>query len=202
MILDPAGMSVRERYFLLIGSIVPRPIAFVSTVNAAGAPNVAPMSFFNGVSSTPPVVSVSLASRRGTKKDTLRNIEETGEFVVNIVDEAIVERVNLASGDYPPEVSEFDVTGLTPEPSRIVRPPRVAESPISLECKLVQAVPVGVDPHRTVLVLGEVLLFHVREGLLLENNHVDAEALRAVGKMGGPGYCRTRDRFSLERPKV
>lgn len=202
MIVDPAKLSVRERYYLLIGSIVPRPIAFVSTIGANGGTNVAPMSFFNGVSSTPPVVSVSIASRRGAKKDTLRNIEETREFVVNIVDEPLAEKMNLTSGDYSPEVSEFDAAGLTPVPSDLVRPPRVGESPISFECRLHTAVPVGEDPYRTVLVLGEVLRFHVRDDLLLDQHHVDPEKLRAIGKMGGAGYCRTRDRFSMERPRI
>ncbi|MFH1679652.1 MAG: flavin reductase family protein [Candidatus Eisenbacteria bacterium] len=202
MILDPAKLSARERYFLMIGAIVPRPIAFVSTVSAGGAANVAPMSFFNGVSSTPPIVSVSLAARRGEKKDTLRNIEETGEFVVNAVDEALAEKMNLASGDYPPEVSEFDAAGLAPVPSEIVRAPRVSESPISFECRLVRTVEIGEHPHRTALVLGEVLCIHARDSLLLDEKHVDPEQLRAIGKMGGHLYCRTRDRFEMKRPKV
>ncbi len=202
MILDPAQMSVRERYFLMIGAIVPRPIAFVSTASAAGVPNVAPMSFFNGVSSTPPIVSVSLASRRGEKKDTLRNIEETGEFVVNVVDEALAEKMNLASGDYPPEGNEFDIAGLAAVPSDLVRPPRVGESPIALECRLVRTIDVGEPPHRTALVLGEIVRIHARDDLVLKDFHVDPEKLRAIGKMGGPLYCRTRDRFAMERPKV
>lgn len=202
MILDPAQMSVRERYFLMIGAIVPRPIAFVSTVNRAGVPNAAPMSFFNGVSSTPPIVSVSLASRRGEKKDTLRNIEETGEFVVNVVDEALAEKMNLASGDYPPEVSEFDRAGLAAVPSDLVLPPRVAESPIAFECRLVRTIEIGAPPHRTALVLGEIVRIHARDDLVLEDRHVDPERLRAIGKMGGHLYCRTRDRFAMERPKV
>jgi len=200
-IFDPNEMSQKELYFLMIGCIVPRPIAFVSTVSEAGMTNLAPMSFYNGVSASPPVLSVSIASRRGEVKDTLRNIEETGEFVVNAVDEALAERANLASGDYPPETSEFDITGLTPVASDLVRPPRVAESPVQMECRLRTAIPIGEAPARTVLVLGDVLRFHVRNDLPFEGGHVDAAKLAAVGKMGGFEWCRTGDRFSLKRPR-
>src|SRR5262245_26819747 len=129
MILDPAKSSVREVYLMLISSVVPRPIAFVSTRSAAGVTNLAPFSYFNGVSSKPPIVSVSIGYRRWrgaiVKKDTLRNIEETGEFVVNVATEALLAQVNQSSAEYPPDVSEISEVGLTPLPSDLVKPPRI-----------------------------------------------------------------------------
>ncbi|MFH1277705.1 MAG: flavin reductase family protein [Candidatus Eisenbacteria bacterium] len=202
MILEPDKMTPKDLYFLMVGSIVPRPIAFVSTISAGGAPNLAPMSFFNGVSASPPVVSVSVTRRRGAKKDTVRNALETAEFVVNVVDESIAVAMNRTSGDYPPEVNEFEVSGLTAIPSDLVAPPRVAESPIHFECRLLRAVDVGEEPSVTTLLLGQVVRFHVRDGYLKEDGHIDPDKFHAVGKMGGPLYCRTRDRFAMERPKV
>ncbi|MBN1826199.1 MAG: flavin reductase family protein [Candidatus Eisenbacteria bacterium] len=183
----------------MTGCIVPRPIGFLSTVDAGGARNLAPFSFFSGVSATPPTVAVSIASRPGGPKDTLRNIEETGAFVVNTVDEAIAEAMNLASGDFPPEVDEFEAAGLTPVPSERVQPPGVAEAPIRMECRLDRVIRAG-DPRIPVgIVLGVILLFHVRDDLW-RRGAVDQERLRAIGRMGGAGYCRTRDLFFMDRP--
>lgn len=201
MILEPEKMTAKDLYFLMVGSIVPRPIAFVSTIGGEGVPNLAPMSFFNGVCASPPVVSVSVARRRGEVKDTVRNAIETGEFVVNVVDESLAEAMNRTSGDYPPEVDEFEVAGLTKIPSDLVKPPRVKESPIHFECRLIRTVDVGDEPAVTTLLLGEVVRFHVRDGYLMAEGHVDPEKFLAVGKMGGTLYCRTRDRFAMERPK-
>ncbi|NNE09090.1 MAG: flavin reductase family protein [Gemmatimonadetes bacterium] len=200
--LDPGSLSHRERYFLLIGSIVPRPIAFVSTVSSRGKTNVAPFSYFNGVSSSPPLLSVAIGSRAGKPKDSWRNIEETGEFVVNVVPEEIFEKMVAASADFPPEISEFDETGLTPVPSERITPPRVAESPIQLECVLHELVKLGDSESPTALVIGEVVLAHVRDGLYLEQGHIDPEKLRAIGRMGRQDYVRTRDRFERKRPRT
>ncbi len=199
--LDPGSLSHRERYFLLIGSIVPRPIAFVSTVSGNGTTNVAPFSYFNGISSTPPLLSVAIGSRDGNPKDSWRNIEETGEFVVNIVHEGIFEKMVAASADFPPDISEFDETGLTPVPSERVTPPRVKESPIQLECVLHKLVKLGDPATPTALVIGEIVLAHVRNELYLEHGHIDPEGLRAIGRMGRQDYVRTRDRFERKRPR-
>ena len=200
MIIDPASTDPLNCYKLLIGSIVPRPIGFVSTVSAAGVRNLAPFSFFNGVSAEPPVVCFS-ATFREPRKDTLLNIQATREFVVNIVSEEIAEKMNRCSGEYPPEVDEFELSGLTPAPSHLIRPPRVAESRVNMECKLVQIVEVSTRPLGGSLILGEVVRFHVDDAIF-ENFRIDPEKLRAIGRMGGTAYTRTRDRFEMIRPKA
>jgi len=201
MFVEPEKLSPRDRYFLMIGCIAPRPIAFVSSLSGDGVRNLAPFSYFSGVSSTPPVLSVAIAARRGKPKDTLSNIRETGEFVVNVVPEALAEPMNLASGDYPPGVDEFAVAGLTPAPSDLVSPPRVRESPIQMECRLLRVVDVGEPPNTTGLVLGEILRFHLEEGLY-RDGHIDPDKLPVIGRMGRQDYCRTADRFSMKRPKI
>jgi flavin reductase (DIM6/NTAB) family NADH-FMN oxidoreductase RutF len=203
VIVDPASAPPNAVYKLMIGSIVPRPIAFVSTVSTEGRRNLAPFSFFNGVSGDPPVVCFS-ATFREPRKDTYLNIQATREFVVNIVSEEIAEQMNLCSGDYPHGTDEFEISGLTPVASDVVSAPRVAESKVSMECRLMQIVEVGGGLHRgggASLILGEVVRFHVEDGLA-ENFRVDAEKLHAIGRMGGNEYTRTRDRFEMIRPKV
>lgn len=201
MIIDPQTLTHQDRYKLLNGSVVPRPIAFVSSMNAKGELNLAPFSFFNVVGSSPMSVVFSVMRRgpEALKKDTLVNIEETGEYVVNIVNEAIVERMNVTSADFPHGVNEFAEAGLTPTPSEVVRPPRVAESPINMECKLIQTVEVGSGPGGGTLVIGEVLRFHVWDDLY-EAGRIDPDKLGAVGRMAGASYTRTKDRFDLIRP--
>ncbi len=203
MIVDPAVSSIHEIERLLVGVILPRPIAFVSTISADGILNLAPFSFFTAVCPKPPVICFcnSIRSRDGSKKDTLRNVEATGEFVVNIVSEDIATQMVACSGDYPPDVSEFDVSGLTPIPSDLVKPPRVKESRVQMECRLLQVVTVSNEPGGGSLVMGQVLRFHVDDGIV-ENGIVDPDKLRAIGRMGGITYVRTTDRFSLARPKI
>lgn len=200
MTIDPGTTPSISIYKLMIGSIVPRPIAFVSTLSASGIRNLAPFSFFNGVCADPPVVCFAV-SARNPDKDTLVNIRAAGEFVVNFVSEEIAEAMNLTAGEYPPEVDEFEVSGLTPEPSDLVHPPRVRESRVSMECKLQQIVNVSDRPLGASLVLGEVVRFHV-DDRLFEDFRIDPEELRAVGRMGGNFYTRTRDRFEMIRPRV
>jgi flavin reductase (DIM6/NTAB) family NADH-FMN oxidoreductase RutF len=202
MIIDPCNQEPRSIYKLMIGSIVPRPIAFVSSVSPDGIRNLAPFSFFTGVSANPPVICFCpmVRSSDGKKKDTLHNIEATGEFVVNVVSEDIVRQMNMCSGEYPPEVDEFALSRLTPVDSDLVKPPRVGEARISMECKLRQIVPVSDAPLGASIVLGEILRFHVQDALF-DNFKIDPDRLRAVGRMGGPAYTRTKDRFNLERPK-
>jgi flavin reductase (DIM6/NTAB) family NADH-FMN oxidoreductase RutF len=198
--IDPKSAPPLAIYKLMIGSIVPRPIAFVSTLSVSGVRNLAPFSFFNGVSGDPPVICFSVTGRT-PHKDTLANIQETGEFVVNIVSEEIAEQLNLCAGEYPPEVDEFELSGLTAAPSALIRPPRVLESRVSMECTLHQIVEVGTLPRGASLVLGEVLRFHV-EDAIVDNFRIDPEGLRAIGRMGGNTYARTRERFDMIRPQA
>ncbi len=200
--LDPAQIAPSDIYKLMIGMIVPRPIAFVSTVDAAGVRNLAPFSYFTACSSNPPVVCFCASVRSGPRpyKDTLLNIEATGEFVVNIVSEEIAEQMNLTSADVAPDVDEFKISGLTPLASDLVKPPRVAESKVQMECRLHRIVRVSDQPGGGILVLGEVLRFHVLEALI-DGYKIDPDRLNAIGRMGGPSYVRTRDRFDIQRPK-
>lgn len=201
-VFDPEKLPVGDIYKLMIGVIVPRPIAFVSTVDAAGVRNLAPFSYFTACGSNPPVVCFSSAVRLGPNpfKDTLRNIEETGEFVVNIVSEEIAEQMNKTAAEVPPEVDEFALSGLTPLASDLVKPFRVAESKVQMECRLHQMIRVSDKPGGGILILGQVVLFHVLDSLL-DGYKVDAGKLNAIGRMGGPTYVRTQDRFDLDRPK-
>ena len=203
---DPAECQQRQIYKLMTGIIVPRPIALVSTVDADGNANLAPFSFFAGVGSAPPTVlfcpalRVNGTDRAGLRKDTLRNVEQTREFVINVVNEAISEQANAASSEVGPDVDEFELTALTPLESEVVRPPRVAESPAQMECRLIQVIYTGDKPASGVVVLGEVVRFHVREDLV-EDFRVDPAGLDAVGRMAGNAWVRTRDRIELIRPK-
>jgi flavin reductase (DIM6/NTAB) family NADH-FMN oxidoreductase RutF len=203
MIIDPGSAALSDVYRLMIGAIVPRPIAFVSTRSPAGILNLPPFSFFTAVSANPPVICFSpmIRGMDGGRKDTLANIELTREFVVNVVSEEFIQQVNICSTEFPPEVDEFEASGLTPIPSDVVTPPRVKESRINMECRLVQVVHVSSKPLGGSLVLGEVVRFHVDDAVL-ENGLVDPNKLRPVGRMGGPAYTRTTDRFNLDRPKA
>ncbi|HTZ57627.1 MAG TPA: flavin reductase family protein [Acidobacteriaceae bacterium] len=198
---DPGTTSTGDIYKLMVGSIVPRPIALVSSIDQGNVRNLAPFSYFTACSSNPPVIVFCpiLRPTPPMAKDTLRNILETREFVVNIVSEDFVERMNATAAQVGPEVDEFELSGLTPLASDLVKPARVAESQIHLECRLQQVVQVSDRPGGGSLVLGEVLRFHVREGLI-ENFRIDPDKLRAVGRMAGSTYVRTADRFDLERP--
>jgi flavin reductase (DIM6/NTAB) family NADH-FMN oxidoreductase RutF len=197
---DPASHAAIDSYKLLVGSIVPRPIAFVSTISPEGVTNLAPFSFFNAICADPPTVCFSVANRTPSK-DTVANIRATGEFVVNIVSEAIAEQMNRCAGDYPAGVSEFDMSRLTPDASGLVKPPCVRESPMNMECKLIQIVDCGTRAGGASLVIGEVVRFHFARGLV-DNFRVDPAKLSAVGRMGGNQYIHTTDRFEMIRPKV
>ncbi len=202
MIINPAEHNHSDIYKLLVGSIVPRPIAFVSSVNTQGNRNLAPFSFFNGVCSNPPIICFSTVIRSdGKHKDTYRNIESTKEFVVNIVSEDFAMQMNISSADVPPEVDEFILSGLTPVPSDLVRAPRVQQSRISMECRLNRIISFGDHPGAGATIFGEVLRFHIADELF-ENFRIDPDKLRAIGRMGGPTYTRTKDRFDLMRPKA
>jgi flavin reductase (DIM6/NTAB) family NADH-FMN oxidoreductase RutF len=201
MQIEPKGKEVGELYRLMISVIVPRPIAFVSTVSKTGQPNLAPFSYFMGVCSHPPIIALSIIERASGPKDTAQNIQDTAQFVVNLVTEDIAGKMNVASGDYPPGTNEFEVAGLTPIPSTSVRPPRVAESPVSMECRLYEITKVGNSPYASYLTLGEVVLFHVQDEFW-KDGEVDVHKLRAIGRMSGPRYTKTRDIFEMPRPKI
>jgi flavin reductase (DIM6/NTAB) family NADH-FMN oxidoreductase RutF len=198
--IDPAAHSPSDSYKLMIGAIVPRPIGFISTVSPDGTYNLAPFSFFTAVCSDPPVVCFA-SGARNPPKDTLSNARVTGEFVVNIVTEEIAEQMNLCAGDYPADIDEFALSRLTPAPSDLVRPPCVLESPVNMECKVLQIVDVSARPAGGSLVIGEVVRFHV-DSSIVTNFRIDPEKLRAIGRMGGNGYTRTRDRFEMARPRA
>jgi flavin reductase (DIM6/NTAB) family NADH-FMN oxidoreductase RutF len=205
MKIVPNGRSHADVQRIIVSAVVPRPIAFVSTLSAGGLRNLAPFSFFNAVCTDPPVICFA-AARPGagagkTKKDTLSNVEATGEFVVNIVSEAIAGRMNITAGEYPAGVDEFALAGLTAAESELVKPPRVAESPVSFECKLLQNIVVSERAQGSNLILGEVVCVHVDDAVLDADGRIDPDRLRAVGRMGGFSYSRTTDRFDLVRPK-
>jgi flavin reductase (DIM6/NTAB) family NADH-FMN oxidoreductase RutF len=204
--IDPQTMATRAVYKLLIGCIVPRPIAWVSTVGADGVHNLAPFSFFMGVCGDPPMLAFSVgppggysATSAGGKKDTVRNLEATGDFVVNVVDDALAAQMNLTSGDYPPEVDEFKLANLTASPSVKVRAPRLREAPISLECRVAQILRVGRGPHS--LVLGEIVYFHLRDDLYdPRTGRIDMQGLKPVGRLAGEMYTHVHDLFEMKRP--
>lgn len=201
--IDTGKTSWVEVYRRLVEIVLPRPIALVSTVDVAGRPNLAPFSFFTVVSSNPPYVAFSphLTGRSGEKKDTLRNIEATGRFVVATVTEAIAERVNACAAALAHGNSEFARAGLTPVPAERVPAPLVGESPVNMECELVEIRSYGSEGGAGNLVVGRVLLLHIDASVMSADGRVLSEKLRAVGRMGGPDWVRTRDTFPMPRPK-
>lgn len=202
MELDPESLSDRDRYGLMISVIAPRPIAWVSTLDAAGRPNLAPFSFFTGITARPPTVCFApVRHRDGRKKDTLANIEATREFVVNVATEATAERMVATSAELPPGESEFVHAGLTPAPSARVRPPRVAESPVSLECALDRIVTISEGPLGGSLVIGRIV--HARiDDAVWKDGRVSHRDLKPVGRLGGSWYARVTDSFKIERPRT
>ena len=198
MEIDPKQLNPSQAYDLMTSIIVPRPIAFISTVSPEGLPNAAPFSFFNGISTDPPLVAIAIAQRGNGKKGTLRNIEAGGEFVVNIVDEALAEGMNQAGGNYPPDTNKFEIAKLTPRPSVKIKPPRIGEAPVSLECRLVQVMPLPETMDR--LVIGRVVYIHLKDDLW-SNDSIDPTRLRAIGRLGQSNYCRTREIFSPGKPQ-
>lgn len=204
MELKPEELAVAERYKLMIGCIVPRPVALVSTVSVRGEPNLAPFSFFNGVGSNPMTLLFCPGNAAdGSEKDTLRNCKPeeeggTGEFVVNASVESYHRQVAAAAEPLAPGESEFELVGLTPAPCRLVGPPRVAESPVSFECRTQQVIRTNPgQPAGGNVVLGRVVHVHVRDDLVDERLRVDPAKLAAIGRMGGWGYCTTRQRFEM-----
>jgi flavin reductase (DIM6/NTAB) family NADH-FMN oxidoreductase RutF len=209
MIVSPSDLSHKELYNIMLNSVAPRPIAWVSTVSASGRLNLAPFSFFNVVCVDPPLLAFAPGLRQpkqpevshGEAKDTLRNIRETSEFVVNIVTYELAEAMNLTSGEYNPSVNEFELAKLTPQPSKSVRPPRVAESPVSFECRLHQILDFSPAPTSGSLVIGQIVSIHMSDAHL-KDGRLDRNSLDLIGRMGGIQYTRTTQRFEMVRPKV
>jgi flavin reductase (DIM6/NTAB) family NADH-FMN oxidoreductase RutF len=202
--IDAATTSWMDGYRRLVEVVIPRPIALVATVDPEGVPNLAPFSFFTIVSSNPPFIAFApqRAGRTASKKDTLRNIEQVGEFTVSVVTEEIAERVNSCAAPLPHGDSEFEHSGLTPVAAERVRAPLVAESPVGLECTLEEIRSYGETGGAGSLVIGRVVLMHLDPALRdPADGRVLPERLRAVGRMGGSLWCRTRDTFELERPR-
>jgi len=187
-------------YYSLTSVIIPRPIAFISTISESGNLNLAPFSFFNAIASNPPTVAISIARNTPSKrKDTLANIEATREFVINIVVESITEAMNNTAAEYPEDIDEFEIAGLTPAPSTMIKPPRVLESPVNLECRLNQIITIGQGETESGLVLAEVIAMHLDDEIITDNR-VDSRKLKAVGRLGGSEYSHTDGIFTLARP--
>jgi flavin reductase (DIM6/NTAB) family NADH-FMN oxidoreductase RutF len=205
----PSKIPHGDLYGILLNSVAPRPIAWVSTLSAAGQPNLAPFSFFNCVCVDPPLLAFAPGLRQpkqldaphGEPKDTLRNVRETKEFVVNIVTFDLLQPMNIISGECDPSVNEFELAKVTPAPSKLVQPARVAESPVSFECKLHQIVDFSPAPTGSSLVIGEIASIHVDDNHI-QNGKLDRNSLDLIGRMGGIQYTRTTDRIELARPKA
>lgn len=192
----------RANFKTMLSCVMPRPIAFVSTISPDGVGNLAPFSFFNGVGSNPPAVIFSPATKAdGTDKDTIHNLRAVGECVVNVVPFAIRDAMNDASFAFPPDVNEFEAAGFTPLDSKYVRPARVAESPVHMECRLVEIVKVGSGPLSANICIAEILCFHVADEMLLPDGTVDVDKIDVIGRLGGDGYSTIRDRFDLPKPQ-
>lgn len=201
MKLDFSALPARDVYAWMSSTIVPRPIAWVSTISAGGRANLAPFSFFQGVTSNPPTLMfVPVNARDGGKKDTLRNIEEVPEFVVNLVSFALAEKMNATAALLPHGESEFEAFAIAAAASDRVKPARVADAPVSFECVLHSIVRLGEGPLAANVVFGRILQLHVRDDVLGADGRPDFAKLDLVGRLGGESYTRITDRFALKRP--
>ncbi len=201
MQFNPSEMQIREVYTLMVQLITPRPIAWVSSISNSGVTNLAPYSFFNGVGANPPSILFCPVNRRdGSKKDSLINVLETGEFVVNMVSFENASLMNETSADFAPEESEFDALNIETVPSVIVKPPRVANSLAHFECKLLKHIELSQGPAGSNIVVGEIVMMHVDDSVV-QDGGVDIATLDQVGRLGGKSYSRTTDNFELDRPQ-
>ncbi|TDL76078.1 flavin reductase family protein [Peribacillus frigoritolerans] len=199
--IDPASLSERENYKFLIGSIIPRPIAFVTTISKDGVINGAPFSYFNIVSSNPPMISLSIQRSAGKQKDTTRNIIESKQFVVHIIDEHNVEKINKTAANLPPDQSEIELANLTPVKSVKVSVPGVKEAKIRMECSLEVSLELGdSDATGCDFIIGKVVQFHI-ESDIYENGRIDPRGLAAVSRLAGNNYAKVGEIFEIERPK-
>ena len=201
MKIDPKQLDTKKAHDILTDIVIPRPIAFVSTVDTDGIFNLAPYSYFTAISHRPMILGFSLSRKKnGVKKDTLANIESTREYVINVVTEELAMPMNKTAGAYPPHVDEFEKAGLTPNKADIVTAPLLKESPINMECRLIQILAFGSEPQCTNFVIGEVVRIHIKESCIVEAQIQPLE-LKLIGRLGGGGsaYCRTTDIFRINR---
>ncbi len=199
MEIKTEDLEPKNIYKMMTSIIVPRPIAWISTVSPEGVNNLAPFSYYAGISSDPPLIIVSIGSKEpGVKKDTWRNIEETGEFVINLVTRELLEEMNISSIPFDRDIDEFEKTGLTPAPSTFIKAPRVKESPVNIECKKYEIIQIG----KMGIILGQILNFHVRDDILNEKGYVETTELEIIGRLGGANYCliTKENTFELKRP--
>lgn len=209
MQVKPSELKPREFYRILISAVAPRPIAWVSTISKDGVANLAPFSFFNALCGAPPLLGFCPGIRArevrealgSPVKDTLQNIRDTGEFVVAVVTYEVAERMNMTAGDYSASVDEFQLAGVTPRASQMVKPAQVAESPVNFECKVYQILDFGTETSGGSMVIGEVVAANLAESVL-KDGRIDGNLLDLVGRMGGNQYSRTTDRFDLARPAM
>jgi flavin reductase (DIM6/NTAB) family NADH-FMN oxidoreductase RutF len=199
MKIEPLSLHGKDLHDFFSSVVVPRPIAFISTVDAEGTYNAAPFSAFNYLTMNPPILVFGSGRRGSKKKDTVMNIETVGDFVVNMVDENLAEAMNRAAAAYAPEIDEIKEVGLTALKSDIVKSPRIAEAPVSMECRLIQTVELGNKPTRSTIILGEVLMVHVRDDVLAQGK-IDPLKAKIIARMGDSDiYCRTTDVFKMKR---
>lgn len=200
--IDPKQLSAKENYKFLTGSIIPRPVAFVTTKTKEGIVNAAPFSYFNVVSSTPPLISISVQRVNGEPKDTARNAMEAGEFVVHISDETYVEAINKTAASLPPDESEVELAHLTPVDSTKIGVPGLKEASIRFECVLERSIPLGGSEESPAcdLLIGEIVQYHINEDLY-EDGRIDAAGLKPVSRLAGNNYSKLGEIFTLERPK-
>ncbi|WHZ05906.1 flavin reductase family protein [Neobacillus sp. YX16] len=199
--IDPASLSERENYKFLIGSIIPRPIAFVTTLSKDGIINGAPFSYFNIVSSNPPMISLSIQRREGQQKDTARNMIASKEFVIHIVDEQNVEKINQTAASLPPHQSEIELAQLTPVESAKISVPGIKEAKIRMECLLEHSLELGgVDSPGCDLLIGRIVQFHIEKDIY-DKGRIDPRGLAAVSRLAGTNYAKIGELFSIERPK-
>lgn len=201
MRIETANLRRQELHNLIGNAITPLPIALISTIGPDGTHNAAPFSFVSPICVKPPVICISIGLRKGEKKDTLRNIEFSHDFVVNVVDEAIFKQAIQTSADYPSGVDELKKAGLTALKSDKVKSPRIAESKVSLECRLVQELELVEEAGLRAVVFGEVVLAHVKDDVWVDGN-IEPSRLGAVGRIGQDIYCRATDIFQMKRPSI
>ena len=202
MQIDPLHTSQKDIYKILTGTVIPRPIGWVSTTDAEGNHNLAPFSFFNAVGEDPPHVMFSTVRTGNVTKDTLNNVLQTGEFVVNMATEDLVEKMNTTSANLKPGESEFELAGLTPVPSLLVKAPRVLESHVNMECKLVHHY--SLEDHKNggaTIMIGRVVMFHIDDSILLDNYKINQDVYRPVARLAGWNYSKLGEIFSIKRPE-
>lgn len=200
MQIDPHEIDHRSVYKLLTGIVVPRPIGWISSISENGTPNLAPFSYFNAVGDDPPHVMFAAGRGQNSNKDTLNNVLATKQFVVNMVTEELVEQMNMTAQGIPPHESEFDLAKLTPIPSLKIKPPRVKESPISMECELVHHYTLEDNKYGgSTILVGKIIMFHVDENVLLEDYKINIDTYKPVSRLAGANYSKMGEIFAIKR---